>query len=267
MILEKKFDKLELEKVKNPSNDDLSLILEGINLAADASNDSKWTMQDLKKYLEVKPNIFFIKKGEEKIGVVFLGIDGGYNEIGNFAIFKKYQAKGYGLQALKVVIDYLRKLYPGRDIEIGVAERNTKAVNLYKKVGFKITKTGEEKSGRFYKMTFDSKQKFRTYRLLKRAEDGSWAIQITQPYNYIERCPSEEEPHVYDDWAYMATTDLDPANAVVYVDILTRAMLKRKAEEIHRIKRRLIREEAEYKEMRRDFSSLDKLVAEVVEES
>ena len=157
LTLEKQFDKLELEKVKNPSGDELSLILEGINLAADASNDPKWTMQDLRKYLEVKPNIFFIKKEEEKIGIVFLGIDGGHNEIGNFAIFKKYQGKGYGLQALKVIIDYLRKLHPGKDIEIGVAEKNTKAVNLYKKVGFKITKTGEEKSGRFYRMTLDAK--------------------------------------------------------------------------------------------------------------
>ena len=157
LTLEKQFDRLELAKVKNSSSDELSLILEGINLAADASNDPKWTMQDLEKYLEVKPNIFFIKKEEEKIGIVFLGIDGGHNEIGNFAIFKKYQGKGYGLQALKVIIDYLRKLHPGKDIEIGVAEKNIKAVNLYKKVGFKITKTGEEKSGRFYRMSLDAK--------------------------------------------------------------------------------------------------------------
>lgn len=152
----KKESLISLIKCIKFTDNDLKLILEGINLAADASNDSKWSMQDLKKYLEVKPNIFFIKKGGAKIGVVFLSIDGGYNEIGNFAIFKKYQGKGYGLQSLKVIIDYLRKLHPGQDIEIGVAETNTKAINLYKNVGFKITKTGEEKSGRFYQMTLDA---------------------------------------------------------------------------------------------------------------
>lgn len=149
---------ISLQKVRdNPSEEEMKLILEATNLAADASNDPRWTMNELRKYLKVKPNIFFIYKDGEPIGVVFLGIDRGYNEIGNFAIFKKYQGKGYGLQSLKVIIDYLRKIHPEQDITIGVAEKNTKAVNLYKKVGFKITEVGEEKTGKFYQMVLDSK--------------------------------------------------------------------------------------------------------------
>lgn len=54
-------------------------------------------------------------------------------------IDKNQQNKGYGREALKQGIMYLRDKYDAREIYTGVALGNEKAKNLYNSIGFKET--------------------------------------------------------------------------------------------------------------------------------
>lgn len=56
-----------------------------------------------------------------------------------FLIDKNQQNKGYGREALKQGIMYLRDKYDAREIYTGVALGNEKAKNLYSSIGFKET--------------------------------------------------------------------------------------------------------------------------------
>ena len=49
----------------------------------------------------------------------------------------KYQRKGYGMEALKLILDYGFSFLNLRNISLSVFEYNVPAYNLYKKVGFK----------------------------------------------------------------------------------------------------------------------------------
>ena len=49
----------------------------------------------------------------------------------------KYQRKGYGTEALKLILDYGFSFLNLRNISLSVFEYNEPAYNLYKKVGFK----------------------------------------------------------------------------------------------------------------------------------
>ena len=49
----------------------------------------------------------------------------------------KYQRKGYGTEALKLILDYGFSFLNLRNISLSVFEYNVPAYNLYKKVGFK----------------------------------------------------------------------------------------------------------------------------------
>ena len=49
----------------------------------------------------------------------------------------KYQRKGYGMEAIKLILDYGFSFLNLRNISLSVFEYNEPAYNLYKKVGFK----------------------------------------------------------------------------------------------------------------------------------
>jgi len=56
-------------------------------------------------------------------------------EVG-WAFHPDYHNKGYGAEAVNMLIKKCQKLYPGREVELYVKNDNTPAVILYVKAGF-----------------------------------------------------------------------------------------------------------------------------------
>lgn len=63
----------------------------------------------------------------------------GYYTLWEFMIDRKYQNKGYGRQALKLGLDFVRDTFGPVDIYTGVTPGNTVAKKLYESVGFEST--------------------------------------------------------------------------------------------------------------------------------
>ena len=63
----------------------------------------------------------------------------GYYTLWEFMIDRKYQNKGYGRQALKLGLEFVREKFGQVDIYTGVTPRNTVAKKLYESVGFEST--------------------------------------------------------------------------------------------------------------------------------
>ena len=63
----------------------------------------------------------------------------GYYTLWEFMIDHKYQNKGYGRQALKLGLDFVREKFGPADIYTGVTPGNTVAKKLYESVGFEST--------------------------------------------------------------------------------------------------------------------------------
>ena len=63
----------------------------------------------------------------------------GYYTLWEFMIDHKYQNKGYGRQALKLGLEYVRDKFGQVDMYTGVTPGNTVAKKLYESVGFEST--------------------------------------------------------------------------------------------------------------------------------
>jgi diamine N-acetyltransferase len=63
----------------------------------------------------------------------------GYYTLWEFMIDHKYQNKGYGRQALKLGLEFVRKKFGSVDIYTGVTPGNIIAKKLYESVGFEST--------------------------------------------------------------------------------------------------------------------------------
>ena len=63
----------------------------------------------------------------------------GYYTLWEFMIDRKYQNKGYGRQALKLGLEFVREKFGQVDIYTGVTPGNTVAKKLYESVGFEST--------------------------------------------------------------------------------------------------------------------------------
>ena len=97
---------------------------------------------DIKPYDFIRDDSFFetgmdqvylLLKGDEIIVSVALKRD----EIDDLIVNRKFQGQGYGKQILLWALEHM---HSGKVI-LHVAEWNQKAVRLYKKMGFEITKT------------------------------------------------------------------------------------------------------------------------------
>jgi len=87
------------------------------------------------------------------IGVCgFLDIDNVQQtaEVGIFIGEKKYWGKGYGTEALSLLIDYGFKAINLHNIFLRVYSYNERAIKSYEKIGFKII--GKRREARFLKM-------------------------------------------------------------------------------------------------------------------
>ena len=63
----------------------------------------------------------------------------GYYTLWKFMIDKRYQNKGYGREALKLGLEFVKKRFEPVDIYTGVVPGNTVAKRLYESVGFADT--------------------------------------------------------------------------------------------------------------------------------
>jgi RimJ/RimL family protein N-acetyltransferase len=106
-------------------------------------------MEDwIRDYIKGQTNIFNIikKEGDKPIGRILLfGIDH-INRSANIGIFigaKEEQGKGYGKEAMELLMDYGFNLLNLHSIMLGVYSFNEKAINLYKKWVSKKWEEGE----------------------------------------------------------------------------------------------------------------------------
>lgn len=88
-----------------------------------------------------------ILDGETPVGFIFFGI---WEEkqaplFCRYMIDVNYQGRGYGTQALPLILNEMYALYGRRDIYLTLEPENVRAVRLYEKFGFRPT--GEKDEG------------------------------------------------------------------------------------------------------------------------
>ncbi|QQK08682.1 GNAT family N-acetyltransferase [Miniphocaeibacter halophilus] len=111
-------------------------------------------------YRKYNPIIFGIQKGKETIGVLM--VRDIYErpecyELQQFLIDIKYQNKGYGYKALKLILDYLYIERKYDKVEVCVKKDNTNAIKLYKKIDFIDTEYVDPKVEDTYNLVFNFK--------------------------------------------------------------------------------------------------------------
>jgi len=87
--------------------------------------------------------------GEKPVGFVMLGVNAlkykilkplrPYIYIWRFMIAHEYQNKGFGKQAMKKIIDYVKKSYNAKELMVYTLPQNTNAIEFYKHLGFELT--------------------------------------------------------------------------------------------------------------------------------
>ncbi len=98
--------------------------------------------RDIKRYIKWlfkrDKNGFFVAKDGEKI-IGFVACDANWNGIGaihEIVVRKEYQGRGIGKKLMEKCLAYLSKYVD--KIELYVGSENERAINFYKKFGFKI---------------------------------------------------------------------------------------------------------------------------------
>ena len=91
---------------------------------------------------------FGIYAGKTMVGYVMVIYDRGTGEynIWHLMIDRRYQGMGYGKQAVRLCLDYIRQepFGPGNIVLLTCHEENTTAVSLYKSLGFQETGNRDE---------------------------------------------------------------------------------------------------------------------------
>jgi len=108
------------------------------------------TLEELKEYIQKQidnPNSLFVgmfdKKNDQHIGNIKLEPivwKKRKAELGILIGSKNYWRKGFGTEAIKLIIDYSYTSLKLNFIEIGIFSENKVALKVYEKVGFKIKK-------------------------------------------------------------------------------------------------------------------------------
>ena len=81
---------------------------------------------------------FAVYDDDTPVGFIMMGYYEvkGYYTLWKFMIDKRYQNKGYGREALKLGLEFVKKRFDPVDIYTGVVPGNTVAKRLYESVGF-----------------------------------------------------------------------------------------------------------------------------------
>lgn len=93
-------------------------------------------------YRDYNAKVFGIKNKEEIIGMLMIrdiNEEPECYELQQFLIDIRHQNQGYGYKSLKLILDYLYIERRYENIEVCVKKKDIKAINLYKKIGFKDT--------------------------------------------------------------------------------------------------------------------------------
>lgn len=72
------------------------------------------------------------------VGFVLYGFIDNEVWIDRYLIDQRYQGRGYGKNALKLIIEELKKTYQQPIMYLSVFKENNVAINLYQKLGFKF---------------------------------------------------------------------------------------------------------------------------------
>lgn len=102
--------------------------------------------------------VYIYKIGNEFIGegnIVFekgeYTIPGKRIYLSHLIVKREYRNKGIGSEILKFIIK-LYKQYGYSEITLGVDCKNSSAIHIYEKYGFKVYEAAEDEYGKFYKM-------------------------------------------------------------------------------------------------------------------
>ncbi len=83
----------------------------------------------------------------------------------NYLLAADSQHKGYGIEAMIAIIDYIHKIYPGKTLIAEIHKDNIASLKFIRKMGFKETST----DGRFY--TY-SKQEWKNVEAIYESRSG-----------------------------------------------------------------------------------------------
>ncbi|WP_236913731.1 GNAT family N-acetyltransferase [Clostridium sp. Cult2] len=93
-------------------------------------------------YRNYNGRVFGIESEENIIGMLMIrdiNEEPKCYELQQFLIDSRYQNRGYGYKSLKLILDYLYVERRYENVEVCVRKKYIKAINLYKKIGFKDT--------------------------------------------------------------------------------------------------------------------------------
>jgi RimJ/RimL family protein N-acetyltransferase len=89
------------------------------------------------------------KETNEPIGDINLFDSEEFNNLPEISIMLgQHSGKGFGTEASELLINFAFKKLKLKEINLSVYKDNPKAVNLYEKLGFKITKEIKDEDGR-----------------------------------------------------------------------------------------------------------------------
>lgn len=98
-----------------------------------------WSKFSFEKEFENKfSEKFVLEKSETVIGYIILWVIKEEATIMTFAIAKEYQGKGYGEFLMRETLKAIKERV--KNILLDVRKTNLKAINLYKKIGFKVVR-------------------------------------------------------------------------------------------------------------------------------
>jgi len=92
--------------------------------------------QSLEWFRSKNPNFYILELNNEKIGYFRTSINEDNELYIGADINTKYRGKGHAKEAYQMFMDLIKIEYEGRDLYLEVFESNTRAHNLYKKLGF-----------------------------------------------------------------------------------------------------------------------------------
>jgi diamine N-acetyltransferase len=97
----------------------------------------------LESFYEDQWNIKAIQHEGKLIGFTMYGLceERNFYELCRFMIDRKYQDKGYGTQALSLIVEEIKNKYSCNEIYLSTEPENVKAKHVYEKFGF--VSTGE----------------------------------------------------------------------------------------------------------------------------
>ena len=110
--------------------------LSALKCLSDSLFNDGWTQKQFQDELEnYNAKIFLLENNNQIVGFVCLRTNTDEMEILNIGVGKDFQGKGYGKILLQKAIEYAEKKQITQ-IFLEVREDNTKALNLYKTMGF-----------------------------------------------------------------------------------------------------------------------------------